>query len=315
MEHIVFLERNTFTVDFRKPDFDHEWIEYAETLPSQVVERLKDATIVISNKLALRKPELSHLPQLKLIAIAATGTDNVDLEYCCEHKIAVCNTRGYAVNSVPEHVLMLVLALRRNLLAYREDVRRGDWQRAKQFCLLKNPIHDLQGSTIGIIGWGSIGRATSRLAQAIGMRVLVAERKGALSLRAGRTQFQEVLRQSDIVTLHCPLNDETNNLISTEQLRLMKREAVLINTARGGLVNEAALVRALQSGLIAGAGFDVLSNEPPREGNALLDLDLPNFILTPHVAWASEEAMRALLDQLISNIEAFVRGEPQNLVV
>ncbi len=315
MEHIVFLERNTFTVDFRKPDFDHEWIEYAETLPSQIVERLKDATIVISNKLALRKPELSQLPQLKLIAIAATGTDNVDLEYCREHKIAVCNTRGYAVNSVPEHVLMLVLALRRNLLAYRKDVRRGEWQRAKQFCLLNQPIHDLQGSTIGIIGWGSIGRATSRLAQAIGMRVLVAERKGALSLRAGRTRFKEVLRQSDIVTLHCPLNEETRNLIGTEELRMMRRDAVLINTARGALVNEAALVRALQSGLIAGAGFDVLSNEPPREGNALLDLDLPNFILTPHVAWASEEAMRALLDQLISNIEAFVRGEPQNLVV
>jgi glycerate dehydrogenase len=315
MERIVFLERNTFTVDFRRPDFEHEWIEYAETLPSQVVERLKDATIVISNKLALREAVLSQLPQLKLIAIAATGTDNVDLDYCREHRIAISNTRGYAVNSVPEHVLMLVLALRRNLLAYREDVRRGDWQHAKQFCLLKKPIHDLRRSTIGIIGYGSIGQATSRLAQAIGLSVLVAERKGASSIRAGRTKFEEVLRLSDIVSLHCPLNEETRNMINTQELSLMKPGALLINAARGGLVNEAALVRGLQGGLIAGAGFDVLSNEPPSEGNALLDLDLPNFILTPHVAWASEEAMQALLEQLISNIEAFVRGEPRNLVV
>jgi glycerate dehydrogenase len=314
MERIVFLERNTVQARFRRPDFDHEWIEHGETLADQVVERLRGATIVISNKLALREPDLSHLPQLKLIAIAATGFDNIDLDYCRSHGIAVCNVRGYAANSVSEHVLMLILALRRNLLAYREDVRQGGWQQSKQFCLYTHPLRDLRGSTLGVIGYGAIGRSVARLGESIGMRVLISERKHAPAIREGRTPFAETLRESDVVTLHCPLTDGTRDLFGRAEFELMKRDALLINTARGGLVEEAALIEALQDGVIAGAAFDALREEPPRDGNPLLDLNLPNLIVTPHVAWASDESMQALADQLIDNIEAFVRGQPRNLV-
>lgn len=314
MERIVFLERNTVKANFRRPDFDHEWIEYGESLQDQVVDRLRGATIAIGNKLALCDPELSHLPQLRLIAIAATGFDNIDLDYCRSHGIAVCNVRGYAANSVSEHVLMLMLALRRNLLAYREDVQQRNWQQSKQFCLYTHTLHDLRGSTLGVIGYGAIGKATARLAESIGMRVLIAEHKNATAIRDGRTPFADVLRQSDVVTLHCPLTGDTQDMFAGAEFGMMQRHALLINTARGALVEEKALIEALQAGLIAGAAADALREEPPRSGNALLDLDLPNFILTPHVAWASDEAMQALADQLIDNLEAFVRGEPRNRV-
>jgi glycerate dehydrogenase len=314
MERIVFLERDTIRADFRRPNFVHEWIEYGETLPLQTVERLQGASIVISNKLPLRAAELSQLPTLKLIAIAATGFDNIDLDYCRRRGIAVCNTRGYAVNSVPEHVLMLILALRRNLLGYRDDVRRGEWQKSKQFCLLTHPIHDIRGSTLVIIGYGSIGKAMARLAESVGMQVLVSEHKNAAAIRDGRTSFDETLRRSDVISLHCPLTGETRNMFSRAEFEMMKGDALLINTARGGLVEEVALIDALQNGLIAGAGFDALREEPPPEDSPLLNLNLPNFIVTPHIAWASQEAMQALADQVIDNIEAFVRGEPRNLV-
>jgi glycerate dehydrogenase len=314
MQRIVFLERNTIQANFRRPAFEHEWIEYAETLPSQVVERLEGASIVISNKLALREPDLSRLPELKLIAIAATGSDCVDLEYCRSHDIAVCNVRGYAVNSVPEHVLMLMLALRRNLLAYHGDVQAGKWQRSKQFCLLTQELHDIAGSALGIIGYGSIGKAMARLGQAVGMRVLISEHKNAETIRDGCTSFADVLRQSDVISLHCPLTAETENMIGRAEFKTMKRNALLINTARGALVEDAALIEALQEGLIAGAGVDVLREEPPVNGSPLLELNMPNFIVTPHVAWASNEAVQALADQVIDNIEAFVDGRPRNLL-
>ena len=314
MERIVFLERNTVQADFRRPDFDHEWIEYGESQAGEVVDRLRGATIVISNKLALRGPALARLPELKFIAIAATGFDCVDLDYCRAHGIAVCNVRGYAANSVSEHVLMLMLALRRNLLAYRRDVQQGGWQQSKQFCLYTHKLHDLRGSTLGIVGFGAIGRSMARLAESIGMRVLIAERKNASTIREGRTPFTEVLRESDVVTLHCPLADENRDLFGGSEFAMMKRHALLINTARGGLVVEKALIEALQDGVIAGAAVDALRTEPPSEGSALLDLGLPNFIVTPHVAWASDEAMQTLADQVIDNIEAFVRGQPRNLL-
>ena len=315
MEKIVFLERNTFKVEFHRPRFEHEWIEYGETLPDQIVERLREATIAICNKLPLREPELSRLPQLKLIAVAATGVDNVDLDYCRSHGIAVCNTRNYAAHSLPEHVLMLIMALRRNLISYREDVSRGKWQEAKQFCLLDHPIRDLHGSTLGIIGYGFLGQAVGRLARGVGMRLLVSEHKEATTIREERTAFDDLLRQSDVITLHCPLTEVTRNMIDEEELEKMKRDALLINTARGGLVSEMALVKALREGLIAGAGFDVLSTEPPHAGNLLLDLNLPNLIITPHIAWASNEAMQTLADQVIDNLEAFVSGESRNRIV
>ena len=313
-EMIVFLERNTFNVPFRKPAFAHQWVEFGETAPDQVVERLAQATIAICNKLSMRADALSQLPKLRLIAVAATGVDNVDLAFCRSHDIAVCNTRGYAVNSLPEHALMLMLALRRNLIAYRDDVKAGRWHEARQFCLLDHPIGDLKGATLGIVGFGTLGKSMAELGRAIGMEVLVAEHKNAGEVREGRVAFEEVLRRSDVLSLHCPLTEATKNLISAGELGQMKPEAILINTARGGLIDDHALLDALKSGRLAGAGIDVLRNEPPREGNPLLEVDLPNLIVTPHNAWASRQAMQTLADQLIDNLEAFVSGSPQNLI-
>lgn len=233
MERIVFLERNTFSVEFRRPQFEHEWIDYAETAPQQVVERLRGATIAICNKLLLRASDLSRLPQLKLIAVAATGVDNIDLVYCKQHSIAVCNAQHYAGNSLPEHVLLLMLALRRRLIAYLLDVRAGAWQEAKQFCLLDHTIQDLRGATLGIIGYGFLGQAVGNLAKAVGMKLLIADRKAATSIRPGRVAFTEVLEAADVITLHCPLTNETRNLIELPELQMMKRGSLLINTAPG----------------------------------------------------------------------------------
>jgi glycerate dehydrogenase len=314
MERIVFLDRSTLIADVRRPRFEHEWTEYEWSAPAEVVERLRDATIAVTNKVPLREAELSSLPQLKFIAVAATGVDIIDLDYCRGRNLPVSNVRNYARRAVPEHVFTLILALRRNLLSYREDVLRGAWKEATGFCLLNHTIRDLYGSTLGIIGYGALGREVEKLALAFGMRVLISEHKHARTIREGRTSFEETLRASDVITLHCPLNEETRGLIGGMEFEMMRRDALLINTARGGLVDEPALVEALLSGLIAGAGFDVLTKEPPRDGNPLLELNLPNFILTPHIAWASREAMQALADQLIDNIEAFIKGSPQNLV-
>jgi len=314
MERIVFLDRETLIADVRRPAFPHEWTEYAMSTPPEVVEKLKRATIAVTNKVPLHAAELSQLPDLKFIAVAATGVDIIDMDYCRRRNLSVSNVRNYARHAVPEHVLMLILALSRNLLSYRKDVERGAWQDASGFCLLNHPIRDLHGSALGLVGYGALGRAVEKLALGFGMRVLIAEHKNALILRPGRTSFEELLRTSDIVSLHCPLNDETRGIIGRTEFEMMRRDALLINTARGGLVDEEALVEALRSGSIAGAGFDVLTTEPPKEGNPLLDLNLPNFILSPHVAWASREAMQALADQLVENIEAFTEGSPRNLV-
>jgi glycerate dehydrogenase len=295
MEHIVFIERSTFAVAFRRPRFEHTWVDYEVTDPAQIVERLRDATIAICNKLPLRAEVLAQLPSLRLIAVAATGVDNVDLEFC--------------------NVLTLIFALRRNLIAYREDVVRGEWQRAKQFCLLDHPINDVRGSTLGIVGYGALGKATADLARALGMEVLVAERKDAFVIREGRTSFTDVLRSSDVLSLHCPLTNATRNLIGAAELKLMKPTAILINTARGALVDELALVDALKAGTIGGAGIDVLRVEPPFNSNVMLEEKLTNLIVTPHVAWASSEAMQTLADQVIDNLESFIRGEPKNLVI
>lgn len=309
MEKIVFLERNTLDADVRAPGFEHEWHDYGETRPEEIWERLRDATIAVVNKSPLGADVLARLPRLKLVAVAATGTDNIDLAFCRERGITVTNVRGYAVRTVPEHVLALVLALRRNLFAYREDVRRGRWARAGQFCLLTHPIRDLAASTLGVVGYGALGQAVAALMRAVGMRVLVAERRGAATAREGRTPFAEVLRESDVLTLHVPLNAETRGLVGREELATMRPSALLINCARGGVVDEGALAEALRAGVIAGAGVDVLTREPPDgDDNPLLSTDLPNLILTPHVAWASREAMQALADQLIDNIEAFVNS-------
>ena len=306
METIVFLERDTLKADLRQPSFEHVWRDYGSTRPEQVSERLAGATVAVVNKLPLRAETLARLPSLRLIAVAATGTDNIDSDFCRAHDIEVSNVRGYARETLPEHVLMLTLALRRNLLSYVEAVRRGEWQRAGQFCLHGREIRDLHGSTLGLLGHGTLGRGVERLARAFGMEVLISERKTADVVRDGRAPFDEVIKRADVLSLHVPLNEETRNMIGREEFASMKRSAVLINCARGGVVDERALAEALREGRIAGAGVDVLSAEPPREDNPLLATDVPNLILTPHVAWAGRQAQQALADQLIDNIEAFV---------
>jgi glycerate dehydrogenase len=314
MENIVFLDASTCIAEIRRPAFQHQWKEYPATSAGQTLERLKDATIAITNKVLLSRAILEQLPKLKMVAVAATGTNNVDIECCRERGIVVSNIRNYSVHTVPEHVFMLMLALRRNLLAFHADVRNGAWQKSPQFCLFTHPVRDLHDTTLGIMGYGAIGKALHQIALAFGMKVLIAEHKGAAEMRPGYTRFDKVLRESDVISLHLPLNEQTHHLISTAEFEQMRPGALLINAARGGLVDETALLEALQAGRIGGAGFDVLEKEPPASGHPLLDLDLPNFILTPHIAWSGRAAMQILADQLIANIEAYVAGSPQNRV-
>ncbi|MBS1129782.1 MAG: D-isomer specific 2-hydroxyacid dehydrogenase, catalytic region:D-isomer specific 2-hydroxyacid [Proteobacteria bacterium] len=317
MLRIVQLEGESLIAEVRRPVFAHDWVEYPKTSPGQVVERLAGAAIAITNKVAINAAAIEALPELKMIAVSATGTNNVDLDACRRRGIVVSNIRGYAEHTVPEHVMALLLALSRNLIAWRETLQAGAWQRAEQFCLFDHPIRDLHGATLGLIGSGTLGNGVARLAEAFGMRVLRAERKGAAAVRPGYTAFAEVLAEADAISLHCPLTAETTGLIAEPELRAMKRSALLINTARGGIVDEAALVLALKAGWIAGAGFDVVTAEPPPAGHLMVDpalLALPNFLLTPHVAWSSRPAMQTLADQLIDNIEAFVAGTPRNQV-
>lgn len=317
MQHIVHLEAGSVIADLRRPDCVHAWVSYDSTLPAQVEERLQGATIAIVNKVPLTGDIIARLPDLKMVAVAATGTNCVSLEACRQRGIVVSNIRGYAQHTVPEHVFSLLLALSRNLVAYRQSVQAGRWQQSTQFCFFDHPIRDLHGATLGVVGSGSLGNGVVRLAEAFGMRVLRAEHKGAVTVRPGYTAFADVLREADAITLHCPLLPETQGLIGEAELRAMKPTALLVNTARGGLVDESALIRALAEGWIGGAGFDVITAEPPPADHPLVApelLVLPNFLLTPHVAWASRPAMQTLADQLIDNIEAFVAGQPRNRV-
>jgi glycerate dehydrogenase len=314
---VVFLDRDTLSPEtrLRPPAFPHELVVHDRTAPCEVAARIAAADIVITNKAPVRGEALAGAERLRLIAVAATGTDIVDLAACAAKGVAVANIRGYAVHTVPEHTFALILALRRSLLAYRDSVARGRWQEAGQFCYFDHPIRDLAGSTLGVIGDGALGRAVADLGKAFGMRVLFSAYKGSSGMGPLYTPFEEVLRTSDVITLHSPLLSSTRNMIAAPEFALMERRPLLINTARGGLVDEEALYDALVSGQIAGAGFDVATTEPPPPDHPLMRLlGLPNFILTPHVAWASREAIQALADQLIDNIEAFWAGSPHNLV-
>ena len=311
---IVFLDRDSLIANLRKPRFDHGWTEHAATAHADVVERLRGATIAITNKVPLRADDLARLPQLQMIAVAATGTDIVDLAACRARGIVVSNIRNYAVHTLPEHVFALMLALRRNLIAYRAEIEAGQWQKSERFCLFDHPIADLAGSRFGLVGYGALGKSVARIARAFGMDVCVHTRSPVDDDEVRQVGWDELLETSDIISLHLPLNEQTRNLIAAPELARMKRSALLINTARGGLVDEAALAQALRDGVIAGAGFDVLSKEPPPADNVLLKLRLPNFILTPHTAWASAQAMQVLADQLIDNLEAWVAGAPRNVV-
>lgn len=314
---IVFLDRSTIgpSVKISRPSFDHEWVEYDRSTQFEVAEKLMGAQIAITNKVPLRRAQLENLPDLKMIAVAATGYDCIDMDYCRERGIVVSNVRGYATTTVPEHVIALLFALRRSIAAYRQDVINGEWQRAQQFCFFNHPIRDLSGSTFGVIGRGALGQAVGRLAKALGMQVVYAEHKGASQVREGYTAFDEVLATADAITLHCPLSDATRNLISTEEFAKMLRKPIVINTGRGGLVDEHAAVEALNAGHISALGFDVLSAEPITDEHPFMAiLNRPNVIVTPHVAWASEEAMQILWDQLIGHVDSYHNGNPTNQI-
>jgi glycerate dehydrogenase len=317
MHKIVFLDRATIApqVRLRRPAFEHELVEHAHTRPEEVVPRLDGATVAITNKVALPAAALEQLPDLRLIAVAATGTDCVDKPYCEARGLAVSNIRGYAVNTVPEHTFALILALRRNVVAYRGDVLAGRWQQSGQFCFFDHPIRDLAGARLGIIGEGVLGQRVAEIGRAFGMVPMFAAHKGVSGLGPLYTPWQEVLERSDIITLHSPLTPKTKGMIAMPEFRAMKCRPLIVNTARGGLVDESDLVQALDAGLISGAGFDVTTEEPPAPDNPLMRVaGRPNVILTPHVAWASDEAQQALADQLMDNIENFVVGRPTNLV-
>lgn len=316
-QRIVFLDRDTIAPDVvvRKPDFSHEWAEYGKTTPGEVVERLKGATIAISNKVQLREETLKQLPDLKMIAVAATGTDSIDLGYCKDNGIVVSNIRGYAVNTVPEHTFALILALSRAIIGYREDVAKGEWQKSGQFCFFNHRIFDLAGKRLAILGEGALGQSVANLARAFGMEPIFAAHKGVDGLGPLYTPWDEVIETADVFTLHCPLLASTRNMIGLAEFKRMKNTAIIVNTARGGLIVEEDLVTALEQDMIAGAAIDVTPVEPPPDDHPFFRLlDRPNFILTPHVAWASHEAIQTLADQVIDNIENFVSGAPSNIV-
>jgi glycerate dehydrogenase len=315
---IVFLDRSTISpqTTLKTLPFPHELVLHNETADEDVAGRIADADVVITNKVKLGGELLETTTKLKLIAVAATGTDIVDLKACATRGIVVSNIRNYAVHTVPEHTFALIFALRRSLTAYHDAVRNGRWQEAGTFCFFDYPIKDLHGSVLGIIGDGVLGQSVAALARALGMQPLFSAYRGRNDMGPLYTPFEEVLRRSDIITLHCPLTPQTRNLIDAAEFDMMEKRPLLINTARGDLVNESALVNAIKTGKVTGAGFDVATQEPPGEDHPFHQLkDEPNFILTPHVAWASDEAVQGLTDQLFDNISAFVQGSPRNVVV
>lgn len=315
MERIVFLDRSTMgpDVELKRPAFAHEWIDHEHTPRDQVVERLQGATIAVTNKVPLGEQELAQLPELRMIAVAATGVDVIDLAACQRRGLIVSNVRGYAAQSVPEHTFALIFALRRNILAYRQDVLAGEWERNGEFCFFSEPIRDIGGATLGIIGAGTLGQAVGRLGEALGMRCLYAGRKGG-EAGEGRTPFEQVLEESDVLTLHLPLTPQSRGLIAGPEFGRMARRPILINTARGGVVDESDLVEALDSGQVSGAGIDCVAGEPPPSDSPIHRIkDYRNVIVTPHVAWASLSAREALWAQLIDCLEQFVAGTPRNV--
>lgn len=283
---------------------------FASTDASEVLARVRDADVIISNKVIIDAATMQHCAKLKLILISATGTNNIDLEQARQQGVVVCNCQGYGTSSVAQHTLALMLALATSLMQYDQAVRQGKWNTATQFCLLDFPIVDLSGKTLGIIGYGELGKAVAKLAEAFGMKVLIAALPHRPSVDASRIALADLLPQVDFLTLHCPLTEQTQDLIAEQELALMKNSAFLINCARGGLVNEQALATALRQGMIAGAATDVLTVEPPKNGNVLLSADIPNLIITPHSAWGSRDSRQRMLQQLLENVMAFQAGKP-----
>lgn len=314
----VFLDKDTLDlgdIDFSALEHSlSELVCFPLTSPEGVVERIHAANVVISNKVVLTADALRQAAQLKLICVAATGVNNVDVNAAADLGVTVCNCQRYGTPSVVQHAFTLMLALFTRLPDYRQAVRQGRWQTASQFCLLDFPIRELAGKTLGIVGYGELGRSVARIAEAFGMTILIAQRPGVEEPQEGRLPLHALLPQVDVLTLHCPLTPATRNLIGEWELALMRRDAILINTARGGIVDEAALAKALRLGALGGAGVDVLTEEPPAHGNPLLELDIPNLIVTPHSAWGSRESRQRMVQQLAENINAFSMGHPLRVV-
>ena len=309
--NIVFLDSTAIPkhIPIPRPSFPHNWVEYEYTSAEQTIERAKDADIIITSKVILSREVLQQLPKLKLIAITATGTNNVDLDAAKELGVTVKNVTGYSVTTVPEHVLGMIFALKHSLAGWQRDQITGKWTASKQFCYFDYPITDVKGSTLGVFGKGCLGTEVGRLAELLGMKVLYAEHRNATTCREGYTPFEEVLKQADILTLHCALTETTKNLINQETLSLCKKDVYLINTGRGPLIDEQAVCDALKSGQLGGAALDVLVKEPPEKNNPLIELakTMPNLIITPHIAWASDSAVTTLTKKVTQNIEDFVQ--------
>ncbi|MDM1756774.1 MULTISPECIES: 2-hydroxyacid dehydrogenase [Acinetobacter] len=300
------LDKNDLNFNDLKSYFD-DFKLYTSTTPEQLLERIQDVDVVISNKVVLAAEHIQQAKNLKLILISATGTNNVDLVQAKQHGIVVCNCQGYGTAAVAQHTLALMLALATSLIQYDRAVKQGQWNNSPIFCLLDFPIVELSGKTLGIVGYGELGQAVARLAEAFGMRVLLAALPNR-KMDASRIALAELLPQVDFLTLHCPLTEQTRDLIGAKEFELMKNSAFLINCARGGIVNEQALANALRQGQIAGAATDVLTVEPPTQGNVLLGEDIPNLIITPHSAWGSVDARQRIVSQLTENLKAFING-------
>lgn len=309
---VVFLDAATLAdTDLTPLDLaDVSLTLYPQTQAEQLLCHARGAQVLISNKVALDAKAIQALPELRCILVAATGVNMVDLTVARAAGITVCNVQGYAGSAVPQHVFAMLLQLTNHIQSYHQAVQQGAWSQSPHFCLHLQPIEELAGKTMTIVGYGDLGQATARLARAFGMTVLIAERPDADQTRSGRTTFEEALRQADVLSLHCPLTASTTGLINADSLSYLKPTALLINTARGGLIDETALAEALTTGRLAGAALDVLSTEPPAAQHPLLQRDLPNLLITPHVAWASRQAMQRLVVQLAENLQAFLNEQP-----
>ncbi|KMN11027.1 D-2-hydroxyacid dehydrogenase [Pseudomonas helleri] len=311
--NIVFLDGASLPSPLEQPALAQRWTDRKSTKMEEVVPALKGAQVAITNKVKLSRVQLEQLPELKLICVAATGYDCIDLAACRDLGITVCNVPAYSAVSVAEAVIGSLFALRRHLFEY-QSASANKWASSDHFCVHGSPILDVQGSTLGIVGRGDIGKRVAHLAAALDINVIYAEHRGAPSVREGYVSFEAALKQSDAITLHCPLTPQTRHLIGTEQLAMMKRGALLINTARGPLINESAVIKSLVDGHLGGAALDVLDVEPPTADHPLLLSSLPNLIVTPHVGWASQSSVARLKRTLTSNIEAFAAGKPINVV-
>jgi glycerate dehydrogenase len=320
----VFLDKDSLDkndLDFtRLLAISSDWQFYDSTSNEEVKARTENAEVIVSNKVVLDKTVISNAQKLKLICVAATGTNNVDIEYAKSKGIQVCNVRAYGTQSVVQHVFTLLLMLMRNIPQYQAAIKREDWQKSNEFCLLDYPIEDLTGKTMGIIGYGELGKAVAKIADAFGMQVLIANHTDKNHKTNNKKQtlgisLEQLLKEVDVLSLHCPLTEQTKNLIGESELALMKPSSYLINMARGGIVDELALKDALIKGRLAGAAIDVLAEEPPQKSSPLLDIELPQLIITPHIAWASRTARQNLLNQVAENIERYYSGSPKNIIV